>query len=197
MASSSYTRITACMSKVNMLDPNYIFRLTEESPIETEGTSPVTATRVGAISYTDGDSFKKTHQDTYILNTQTGRYTVRQSDVTEVISLNSPVAVMRHIQTDQLPKPDTDTTEQTESQPDPYLVSSSVEYDIDPDGVLVTPDIALHHETGDSELEYVLVSSNPDDGSQMTAFGLSRNEIAQLKPLSQAVIELDYQPPTE
>lgn len=54
-------------------------------------------------------------------------------------------------------------------------VTSTVEYEIDPEGVEISADVAVHRETGDSELDYALVGSNPD-GDGLVAFGFHENE---------------------
>lgn len=56
-------------------------------------------------------------------------------------------------------------------------VKSTVTYTIDPDGISLTGDLAIHKEVGDSHCDYVLVGSNPDDGSETIAFGFHKDEM--------------------
>lgn len=59
-------------------------------------------------------------------------------------------------------------------------VEAEVEYEIDDEGEQVSEDVAVHREVGDSEFDFVLVGSNPDDGSKMVAFGFHIQELPQL-----------------
>jgi hypothetical protein len=59
----------------------------------------------------------------------------------------------------------------------PETVESNVVYEIDQDGLSISQDLAVHREIGDSEFDYVLVGSNPDDGSELVAFGFHRVEL--------------------
>ena len=60
-------------------------------------------------------------------------------------------------------------------------VGTDVTYEIDPDGVNVAESVAIHHEVGDSEFDYVLVGSDPDiDGNELNAFGFHEQELPTL-----------------
>ena len=69
-----------------MLEPNYVFRLDENSSVETEG-GDVTATRIAGREYTESDYFDGEHTPTFIIRGQTGDFTVQQSDVQEIIEI--------------------------------------------------------------------------------------------------------------
>jgi len=58
-------------------------------------------------------------------------------------------------------------------------LESTVEYEIDPDGVSVGPDMAVHREVGESEFPYVLVGSDPDtdENGSRVAFGFHKGEL--------------------
>lgn len=158
-----------------MLDPNYIFRLAEESPIETEGASSVTATRIAAINYTEGDYFDSTHQDTYVIETQTGGFTIKQSDVTEIITLEG-----------------NSQTRDSDMEVDTSKMRSNVTYNIGDNfqQLDVGKTIGVANEIGDSECDYVLYGHNPDDGSDNIAFGFLSEELEDLSRIKAAATNL-------
>lgn len=56
-------------------------------------------------------------------------------------------------------------------------IETDVDYEIGQESENLTEDIAIHREVGDSEFDFVMVGSNPDDGSDMVAFGFHIEEI--------------------
>jgi len=69
-----------------MLNGKYVFKLEEESPVETEGGT-VTANTVVGRSYTEGDYFDDNYVPTYIITGQNGGFAVKQDDVTSIIDI--------------------------------------------------------------------------------------------------------------
>jgi|AntDeeMetagen134_2_1112570.scaffolds.fasta_scaffold00493_1 hypothetical protein len=70
-----------------MINANYVFKLEDESPIETIG-GDTTATTLSGSSYTEGDYFQGKHVPTYIVQGQTSGVTVKQSNVKEIIDIH-------------------------------------------------------------------------------------------------------------
>lgn len=58
-------------------------------------------------------------------------------------------------------------------------VETDQQYKIDQEGELIAEGVAVHHEVGDSEFDYVLVGSNPDQNgtSDRNAFGFHADEL--------------------
>jgi hypothetical protein len=61
-------------------------------------------------------------------------------------------------------------------------IDTDQQYKIDQDGKLIAEGVAIHHEVGDSEFDYVLVGSDPDQNgtSDRNAFGFHADELAQI-----------------
>jgi len=65
--------------------------------------------------------------------------------------------------------------DQTETDAETLL--SEKEYELGDDLRRISVSIGLWEEIGDSEFDYVIVGSNPDDGSDRVAFGVHRQEL--------------------
>lgn len=71
-----------------MFNVTHIFRLTENTTVQTEGGT-VTAHNIAGRSYTEGDHFNGEHTPTYIIEGQNGGFEVKQDDVTEIITITN------------------------------------------------------------------------------------------------------------
>lgn len=69
-----------------MFDAKYLFKLDDETQVETIG-GDVTATNLVGRDYSEGDYFDDEYVPTFIVEGQTGGFTVRQEDVTAIIDL--------------------------------------------------------------------------------------------------------------
>lgn len=74
-----------------MIDVNLVFELNEDTTVETIGGT-VSTTTVAGRDYTEGNDFQGERTPTYVIEGQTGGFTVRQSDVKEIIALNTLTA---------------------------------------------------------------------------------------------------------
>lgn len=71
------------------------------------------------------------------------------------------------------PYNETENTDNTST-----IESPDVSYTIDNDGVNLSESVAVHKEVGESEFDYVLVGSDPDnDGDDLIPFGFHEDEL--------------------
>lgn len=75
-----------------------------------------------------------------------------------------------------------DETRRESEQTEIKEIETDQQYKIDQDGKLIAEGVAVHHEVGDSEFDYVLIGSDPDqnDTSDRNAFGFQADELAQI-----------------